>query len=284
MRTASGHSAWACSAACLTSLFLFSAGSAAETEGEKDVAEERLEFMLHAVRDLKAIPDDEPMAPWPLYAKPLLRWSNPVAGIRDGVVVMWTDGARPAVLAQVFPTKDNIWLAECQSLAPGPFMMRGDRVLWEPRQPGEGFQRLDDADPPAESRAKRLIQMRALAQQFTAFDDFRIHDYDKEATRHALRLMTNPVYRYEMPERQVVDGAVFSYVLGTDPEVFLVLEARQNKDGSRRWEYLLAPMTCWAIEVKRRDQTVWKVAERIEKQHDPRDTYYLWRLDESFDR
>ena len=284
MRTMSRNRAWAFAAASLAASLACSAGTAAEPAPDKGDSEARLEFMLAAARGLEVAPDGERPARWPLHEKPLLRWSNPVAGIRDGVVVMWTDGARPAVLAQVFPTKENIWLVECQSLAPGPFVMRGDRVLWEPRQPGEAFHRLDDAEAPADSRAKRLIQMRSLAQQFTAFDDFRIHDYDKETTRHELRLMTNPVYRYEMPERQVVDGAVFAYVLGTDPEVFLVLEARRNEDGSRRWEYLLAPMTCWAIEVKRRDQTVWKVAERIEKQRDPRNTYYLWRLAESFDR
>ena len=95
--------------------------------------------------------------------------------------------------------------------------------------------------------------------------------------------MTNPVYRYEMPEREIIDGAVFPFVLGTAPELLLVLEARNDDDGTRHWEYLLAPLTVWAVEVKHGDQSVWKVAERYGK-HSARDAYHSWALDEPFDR
>src|SRR5262245_41536131 len=36
-----------------------------------------------------------------LHDEPLLRFSNPVGGVPDGIVVMWKHGARPAVFAQV---------------------------------------------------------------------------------------------------------------------------------------------------------------------------------------
>lgn len=256
----------------------------AEPNDGDDVAAERLEFMLGTVKDFEVVPDEKPNDRWPLYPKPILRWSNPVAGIRDGIVVMWTDGARPAILAQVFPTKDNVWIHEFQSLAASPFVVRDDqRLVWEPRQAGSTFQSLDDAPPPAETPAKRLVQMRALARQFTAFDDFRIHFSDKEATRHELRLMASPVYRYQQPERQILDGGVFPFVLGTDPEVFLVFEARKSGDGTRSWAYLAAPMTCWGLEVKYKDRTVWTMAERFGK-HSARDPYHVWLPPVKFNR
>jgi hypothetical protein len=265
---------------------LQSSGSrATEPEKEDAVAAERLEFMLSAVRRFEVAPEDSQAARWSLHAKPLLRWSNPHSGVRDGIVVMWTDGSRPVVLAQVFPAQEGpLWFIQCQSLAPGPFALRDDRrTLWEPRAAGEKFHLLDGAEPPAESRAKRLTQMRGLARQFAAVDDFRIHPLDKETVQYGLRLMTNPVYRYEMPERKIMDGAVFPFVLGTAPELLLVLEAREDEDGARHWEYLAAPLTVWAVEVKHGDRSVWKIAERYGK-HSARDAYHSWALDETFDR
>lgn len=280
-----GSSMWRCAAIIMLALPR-SGVRAAEPEGEstRQLAAERLDFMLGTVRDFEVIPDGRPTDRWPLYAKPVLRWSNPVGGIRDGIVVMWTDAARPVILAQVFPTKDNYWIHEFQSLAAGPFSVRdGERVLWEPRKAGGEFQRLADVPPPAGSAAKRLLQMRSLAREFSAFDDFRIHHDDKEATRHELRLLSSPVYRYESRSEHVLDGAVFAFVLGTDPEVFLILEARKTADGNGAWEYLLAPMTCWALQVKHKNQTVWTMEERFGK-HSPRDAYHVWLPQVTFDR
>lgn len=266
---------------------LLSVASARSDEPEENsnkVAAERLEFMLSTVRDFEVAGDRAPTDHWKFYPKPILRWSNPVAGIRDGIVVMWTEGARPAILAQVFPTKDNFWILEFQSLAAVPFIMRDrERVVWEPRKAGEQFAPLADAPPPADTSTKRLVQMRTLARYFTAFDDFRIHHTDKEVTRHELRLMANPVYRYDMPDAHVLDGGVFPFVLGTDPEVFLIFDVRENGEGTRSWEYLVAPLTCWALEVKFKDRTVWTMDERFGK-HSARDPYHVWLPQTSFDR
>jgi hypothetical protein len=271
-------------AAGVLALLSLSALSAEEPQKGDDAAARRLEFMLSAVRRYEVAPDDNPEARWSLHPKPLLRWSNPHSGVRDGLVIMWTDGARPAILAQVFPAQEGpLWFIQCQSLALGPFALRdGQRPLWEPRVAGEAFHRLEGAEPPAESRAKRLTQMRSLARQFSAVDDFRIHPADKEAVQYGLRLMANPVYRYEMPERKIMDGAVFPFVLGTAPELLLVLEAREDDNGTGHWEYLAAPLTVWAVEVKHRNQSVWKVAERYGK-HSARDAYHSWALEQTFE-
>lgn len=53
-----------------------------------DVAAQRLEFMLETVRSLEAAPDRSPDDRWTLHPQPILRWTNPVAGIRDGIVAM----------------------------------------------------------------------------------------------------------------------------------------------------------------------------------------------------
>ena len=154
-------------------------------------------------------------------------------------------------------------------------MREGDRVLWNPRKAGGEFRPLEGAPSPGETSVKRMVQMRALAAEFSAYDDFKIHITDQESTRHELRLMNNPLYRYQDKERQIIDGAVFAFALGTDPELFVVLEAREHDDGSRSWEYSLAAMTCWAVEVKHDDRSIWSIGERLQN-HSPRDAYHVW--------
>jgi hypothetical protein len=75
------------SAAGLVALLQFSGSRAAEPEKGDDAAAPRLEFILSAVGRYEVAPDDNQAARWPLHAKPLLRWSNPFFGVRDGIVV-----------------------------------------------------------------------------------------------------------------------------------------------------------------------------------------------------
>jgi hypothetical protein len=211
-----------------------------------------------------------------LHGEPLLRFSNPVGGVPDGIVVMWKEGQRPAVFAQVFQTKEGLWIHECQSLAAaGLTMQRGDAVTWKPEKAADDFRPLEGAPAPAATAARRLAQMKSIAGDFSATDDFKISSTDKETTRHTLRLLPTPVYRYQDAEAGVVDGAVFALVHGTDPEVFLVLEHREGADGKVAWHYALAPMTCWQVKVAHKGTAVWSVAERLGKAK-PTDPYYVW--------
>jgi hypothetical protein len=210
-----------------------------------------------------------------LHDEPVLRFSNPVGGVPDGIVVMWKDGGRPAVFAQVFQIKDGRWLHECQSLAQGTFKMQsGDKVFWQPGEAAEAFRPLDGAPAPAATAGRRLVQMKAIAAEFTAADDFKISSTDQETTRHELRLLPTPIYRYEDKEADIADGAVFAFVHGTDPEVFLVLECRTT-NGKSNWQYTLAPMTCWSVSVQHRNKDAWSVPERLNKST-PATLYHIW--------
>jgi hypothetical protein len=215
-----------------------------------------------------------------LHDDPVLRFSNPVSGVPDGIVAMWKDGKRPAVFAQVFQTKDGLWVHECQSLAAaGLSMTKGGTVFWQPKEGAEAFRRLEDATAPASTPGRRLVQMKDIASEFTAADDFKINTSDPEPTRHTLRLLTTPIYRYEDAEGGIQDGAVFAFVHGTDPEVFLVLESRLPAKGDVKdqigWHYTLAPMTCWAVTVEHREKQVWSLPERLNKSK-PGDLYHVW--------
>jgi hypothetical protein len=247
-----------------------------DSKAERDA---RLAFMKEqaAAYTLKLEGSDAPLA---LHPDAVLRFSNPVSGVPDGIIAMWTDGQRPAVLAQVFQTKDGLWVHECQSLAAEPLtMQQGEKVFWNPAEAAESFRRLDDAPAPAASAGRRLVQMKSLAAEFTAADDFKIRLEDKEPTRHELRLLPTPIHRYADAAAGIADGAVFAFVHGTDPEVFLVLEGRADNAGQGggdklSWHYTLAPMTCWAVDVKRGNASIWSVPERLKSS--ARGTYHVW--------
>jgi len=215
-----------------------------------------------------------------LHDEPVLRFSNPVSGVPDGIVAMWKDGKRPAVFAQVFQTKTGLWVHEVQSLATDSFTMsQGSKTFWQPAEPYEEFRRLTDAPPAAATAGRRLVQLKAIASQFSAADDFKISTADKEPTRHELRMLATPIYRYDDLAAGIEDAAVFAFVHGTDPEVFLVLESRQGGAGAKPsaagWHYTLAPMTCWAVTVEHQGKQVWSLPERLNKSK-PNHLYHVW--------
>jgi hypothetical protein len=257
-------------------LAMFAAGALAQEPAEEaKVREERLAVMKDqaAAYGLTLNKSETKLS---LHDEPILRFSNPVSGVPDGIVAMWKDGQRPAVVAQVFQTKSGLWVHEVQSLAAdGLTMAQGAKTFWQPGEPYEAFRRLEDVADAAPSSARRLVQMKGIAAEFAAADDFKINTSDQETTRHALRMLPTPVYRYNDPETGIEDGAVFAFVHGTDPEVFLVLESRSDKAGTPGWHYTLAPMTCWAVTVERKGRQVWSLPERLNKSK-PDHLYHVW--------
>lgn len=244
----------------------------------KDDAErkDRLEFMKRQAIEYTVTLNADTPVKLALHDEPLLRFSNPVGGVPDGIVVMWKDGARPAIFAQVFQIKDGTWLHECQSMAAaGLTMQSGEVAQWQPKSGSDGFRPLSGGPAAAESAGRRLVQMKVLAARFAASDEFKINSTDKESTRHELRLLPTPVYRYEDKVAGIRDGAVFAFVHGTDPEVFLTLEYRDagSKSG---WHYALAPMTCWAVQAELDGKETWSVPERLGKST-PSDPYHVWK-------
>ncbi len=83
--------------------------------------------------------------------------------------------------------------------------------------------------------------------------------------REELRLLPRPLYRYDLKDSQAAnptlqDGALFGFVMGTDPEVVLLLEA-VSRDGRSVWQYAFARATSGGLEAKLDGKVVW-VAEK----------------------
>ena len=201
--------------------------------------------------------------PITLQPEPAFRLGNQANGILEGAIFLWIDAAgRPEAAAQVFLHKDRDnpdgkWLHEFTSLSTGRFVAsQGGTPRWSPSEPGLFFRPVPGAPKPASGRAQRLRQMRVIAGEFKADDD-----YGDEGRIVPLRLLTTPVLRYGKQDAVLGDGNLFAFVERTDPEVFLFIEAREGADGPE-WQYACAPMSCWPLKVEHNGRRVWEVPRR----------------------
>lgn len=202
------------------------------------------------------LPDNEAKAP--LRPQIVIRWRNAVR-VNTGAALMaiWTQHGRPEAMASIYQTNGNI-CHEFGSLSRSNKLVARDKtaVVWSPRTAGVEFRDVPDAPVPAETPVARFRQMKSLAERFSA----RLPE--RNSTRQEeLRLLPKPLYRYELkPSNDVdpdlLDGAMFTYVMGTDPEVILLLEA-VGRDDKAVWKYAFARATSLAADASLGNAVIW---------------------------
>jgi hypothetical protein len=192
--------------------------------------------------------------------EPVYVWTNPVrAAQQDGLVFVWTGRGRPEAIGTIFSSTagDKRGLThEFHSLSMSTLHItrRGTHDnLWKPRGPGIELLPIEGAPAPAGSAVQRLTQMRAMARDFTAATR------DAKDNRWELRLLSQPLYRYQSTDPLVLDGALFAFVTsaGTDPEALLVIEARQAPGGVPVWHRALARFTDLHLSVQYKGNEVF---------------------------
>ncbi len=254
------------------------AADAASSAEDKDRQEEVSRLAPAKARMLTVLVGPEEPVTASLQAKPLLRWSNPTVGSVYGEVFLWHVEGRPAALASIFrwyhPFKDGT--VEIVSLSPSPVQAReGDTVQWNCREAGVSFRVMSDMKAPSASRGGRMAQMRELARRFTAeMKDSR----SGERVSRELRLLNQPLHRYESSRHKITDGTLFAFAEVTDPEVIVMIEAAADENGSS-WRYTLARMNNHELEVRLDDRPVqsWPRIDRPWK--DRKSSYTLFSFD-----
>ena len=193
-----------------------------------------------------------------LVRNPLQALSNSVRPDQvHGTVHLWTADGRPRMIGSVWSALDQNNRAqrnlcyEFHSLSEFPLTASlNNNVLWRPKDAGIEWLSIKDSPVPAKTRPLRLTQMRQQMAEIRA---------ELDTQESELRLLPQPVYRYPENMDGVIDGAIFSYVMGTDPEVFVLLEVRMPTVGTEP-TWLLAPVrfTGSGITLKRGDMVLWK--------------------------
>jgi hypothetical protein len=241
----------------------------AQAQADRDPAEETLENGRQeaALYSLRAADDEKSRIV--LNEDSLLRWHNSVNQSVFGNIFVWLKAGRPELVASIYRFYEPKveFAAEFQSLSLGPLVMeKNGEEVWTPKEPGVVFEEFDGAAAPSQSKPQRLIEMRKLAEQFSV----QLTDWSNET--YLLRLMPRPLVRYESPESEVLDGALFAYTYTTDPELLVMVEARKSGDGYR-WMYGLARMNIGELKVTHREREVW-TAPRLEHPYLYKDGVY----------
>lgn len=185
--------------------------------------------------------------------EPLFQYDNPVSRIADGFMFAWTEDGRPvAVMKSYYFPAARAWGRTYVSLATRRLELPiSNTVDWTPEKPGLEFQPVEPELMVSDQARTRLIQMKDIAGKFKVVDNWGI----KDPTDWELRLLPTPLYRYTAPKADVVDGAIFGYVLTTSPEALMVIEARKTSEGLR-WYHGLARFTRFKVTFFDGDETV----------------------------
>jgi hypothetical protein len=260
----------------LLSLFLVLAAD----DPAEGLAKQMLPVYLKEIAVYSLAVESAPTKALELTREPVFEWSNPVrSGSQQGVVYLWLRDGRPAALGCIFSSPDGRLpgrrvIHEFHALDREKLLVSRPNA-WNEWKPQAGLERkeLPDAPAPAATPAARLLQMKRLAQEFTG------HLIDKRGERCDLRLLPAPLFRYPSTRAGVVDGALFTLVStdGTDPEVLLLLEARQE-DGNLRWEYACGRFSNRDLHVQRKDKEVWSSVQSATNPfgHDPLHLYRIY--------
>jgi hypothetical protein len=193
-----------------------------------------------------------------LKKEPVFEWANPARNNgQQGVLFLWLREGRPAALICTFSyphakLPGRVVTHELHALDNEKLLVTRDALNeWKP-EVGLARKELADAPAPAATPAGRLLQMRKLAQEFSG------HEIDAEGKRWDMRLLPAPLYKYPTAKTGVLDGALFALVsnAGTDPEVLLLVEAREV-EGKLRWEYACGRFSDWELHVQRKETEVF---------------------------
>jgi hypothetical protein len=226
-------------------LLLAAIPSVSAQEGPR--AKQQLEFMQAAVGSLEPESSElKTKAALTVASKPLLRYSDPTrGGITEAATNVLLDASvwrlgtegRPTALVTVeiyqAPDKSRILAFEFLSLSEARFSLKHktERIRWDATGSALTLKEPPDAPKPAATAAARLAQMRQLARRFAAKERL-----NKESIE--CRLLAQPIDRYQSAEDKIVDGAIFAYANGTNPELGVVFES----DGER-WRYGIIRLT-----------------------------------------
>jgi hypothetical protein len=116
--------------------------------------------------------------------------------------------------------------------------------------------------------------MRALTKDFSASTQ------DHQERRWELRMLPQPLYRYQSTDPDVLDGALFAFVTsaGTDPEVLVVIEARKQSGADPfTWQFAIARFTDTQLWVRHKGKEVFS-APLIPYNLPEQDTKHRYRV------
>lgn len=196
-----------------------------------------------------------------LKAEPVMRYSDEPRFISDATLWVWTLDSRPIAIQKV--EVNDLVAVPLWTICFGSFAETNIEVTWssghtfKSKEPGWAFEPIPEAEPPAVRAAARSLQMRALSRRFSGYVS-----PVTQKSKVEMRLLPKPIYEYSDPETKLPIGAVFSLASnGTNPTIFLAIEARRDSEGRLGWYHAHTRMTSDTGALRLDDKTTWEFQE-----------------------
>jgi hypothetical protein len=210
--------------------------------------------MQSMVEQIKIIARDDKNAEIRLIPRPLFRYNSPSRTYDDGTIWGWGKG-RPLAMMELWTgnSKEPSWI-HGMVLTSTELVeaYRGERREWQPLAADIKFHSIPNAERPAESKLVRLREMKQFARAFTAHQFWKPNN-----SRFELRLLVQPVHRYQDEKSGIIDGAVFLMAHEIEPEVIILIEAVKNND-ELTWQYAVTPIGAAEFHIQLSGEEIYR--------------------------
>ncbi|MEK6257400.1 MAG: hypothetical protein AABP62_02175 [Planctomycetota bacterium] len=193
-------------------------------------------------------------APIDMLPNPLLTYGDAARNNEAGTLWAWGKSGRPVAFLELYRNvgKDQAWIHALTLTSPELVQLNGPAdKKWTPKSSHFALKDVPDSPEVDDKPAVRLRQMKEISHRFEA------HEFwDPNNSRFEMRLLVQPVHRYQDKSAKLTDGAVFVLAHGTNPEVLIQIEAHADQQPSR-WRYSFARLGSAELHVSLDGKEVW---------------------------
>lgn len=123
---------------------------------------------------------------------------------------------------------------------------------WTPAKTELKWIAVPESPVPGETKPARLRQMKEIARRFLVSEKLPEKTGDDQ-----LRLLERELHRYADADRGVIDGTLFSFSNGTNPEALLLVECRKAGNAPAEWQFGFARMSAAPVTARLGEKIVW---------------------------
>ena len=211
-------------------------------------------------------------APIEMLPNPLLTYGDAARNNEAGTLWAWGKSGRPVAFTELYHNIGigNPWVHALTLTSPELIQLKAPTVQsWTPKKSHFALKDVPDSPEVGSQPAARLRQMKEISRRFEA------HQFwDPDNSRFELRLLVQPVHRYQDEAAKLTDGAVFVLAHGTNPEVLLQIEAHAAEQPPR-WKYSLVRLGSAEMHVLLDGKEVWTEQRTPGVLGSPIDPYWL---------
>ena len=203
-------------------------------------------------------------------SNPVLSYGDAARNWEGGTLWVWGKSGRPAAVMELFRDvgPNQPWIHALTSTSPELIRLTGPNgKRWTPKKGHFELKDVPNAPEVSDRPVVRMRQMKEIGRRLTA------HEFwEPNNSRFELRLLVQPVHRYQDESAKVIDGTVFILAHGTNPEVIVQIEAHASEPP--RWQYSFVRLAGGELHVLLDDKEVWSAPRNVTDQSV--DPYWLF--------